>query len=414
MTTRSKKLAETIHAIAVQKMSNDKVGPFESHPLLVRLRELGTESWLDTGDLELARSLWKKEMSASTTNNTLANQVVQSGVMDAVIRETADKIRAACGDLSQEEMVREIGFVINCRIALRLVEAFRVRVSVELHPDVARDIDRTVELGHRYYKICPEYFIIKIPLTPEGYLAVRRLRREGVPINFTLGFSARQNYLAARLSNPNYCNVFLGRLNQVVVDNKLGDGRYVGEKVTWATQKALIEARLNPKVITKLIGASIRNGEQVGTLAGVDVLTIPPSAVKEFMASGVTPKALNNNLEHKFEAGVNFWDSRSSRLPLLWELQKVFVDFVDELLLDKRLDSFTGEDLVKFCEARGIDLFRRFSREELKKICDHGKIPRIDDWPSGVAMDDLMTQSALQSFAKDQDALDQRIRSFLK
>jgi hypothetical protein len=29
-------------------------------------------------------------------------------------------------------------------------------------------------------------------------------------------------------------------------------------------------------------------------------------------------------------------------------------------------------------------------------------------------MDDLMTQSALQSFRKDQDALDARIASFLK
>ena len=73
---------------------------------------------------------------------------------------------------------------------------------------------------------------IKIPLTPEGYLAVRILRKEGMPINFTLGFSARQNYLAARLSNPNYVNVFLGRLNQVVIENSVGGGELVGEKVT--------------------------------------------------------------------------------------------------------------------------------------------------------------------------------------
>ena len=118
---------------------------------------------------------------------------------------------------------------------------------------------------------------MKVPLTPEGYLAVRKLTQQNIPINFTLGFSARQNYLAARLSNPDFVNVFLGRLNQLVIEHKAGSGDQVGEKVSLSTQNALIEARKNhKKVKSRLIGASVRSGEQVAFLAGLDVLTIPP------------------------------------------------------------------------------------------------------------------------------------------
>ena len=149
---------------------------------------------------------------------------------------------------------------------------------------MSRNIGRTLDYARRYYRVCPEYFIVKIPLTPEGYLSVRTLRKEGMPINFTLGFSARQNYLAARLSNPDFVNVFLGRLNQVVSENSVGGGDLVGEKVTLATQEALLGVRKKyPEVGTRLIGASIRSGEQVAFLAGLDVMTIPPAAMEEFL-----------------------------------------------------------------------------------------------------------------------------------
>ena len=46
-----------------------------------------------------------------------------------------------------------------------------------------------------------------------------------VPVNLTLGFSARQNVLTSVFARPTYCNVFLGRLNSVVADHGLGDGR---------------------------------------------------------------------------------------------------------------------------------------------------------------------------------------------
>ena len=416
MGTISKDLSETVHRIAFKEINSGQPSKqYQSDPLLARLKQLGTELWIDTGDLELAQSIWKTELTALTTNNTLANQVVQSGVMDDVIQETVDKLGEAASGLSREELVMEIGFVINCRIALRLVEAFKVKVSVELHPSISRDIEKSVEYGKRYFRVCPEYFIIKVPLTPEGLLATRRIRQEKIPVNFTLGFSARQNYLAARLSNPNYVNVFLGRLNAVVADNSAGSGEWVGEKVTLHTQDAVSEVRnKHADVKTRLIAASIRNGDQVATLAGLDVHTIPPQAMKEFQESGRTPDQINKTEGTSLNPGVDSKHDWSNRVAKLWELDGDFRKAVDLLVAHSDLDQLFGEDLIQFCKENGLDLFHPFSQQDLKKIQNDGKIPKLADWPGSIALDDLMTHSALQSFTKDQNALDARIQSFLK
>ena len=410
MATVSQKLDEILHGLAFEKIEGASPRN-ESDPLLARLKALGTEVWIDTGELEKAQEIWKDELTALTTNNTLANQVVQSGAMDQIIEDTIHQIRQEALDLSEEEMILEVGFVINCKIALRLVQAFKVKVSVELHPAVSKSIERTLHFGRRYYKVCPEYFTVKVPLTPEGYLAVRTLRQEGVPINFTLGFSVRQNYLAVRLGNPDFVNVFLGRLNQVVMDHKAGTGELVGEKVTLATQRALRSARENHKEVgSRLIAASIRNGEQVSFLAGVDVMTIPPKAMKEFQESGKPPVV--SHIDDSIEPGIDPQHSLAKRFSELWELSDEFKNFVDALVARSDLDSMQGKELDEI--AQSVNLFHPFSKDDLQKIQDHGKIPNLDSWPESVALDDLMTQSALQSFTKDQNALDERIRSFLK
>ena len=413
MTAVSGELDGVIHEIACVELGDDKP-VFQSDPTMAQFKETGTELWIDTGDLKKARSIWKSEFTALTTNNTLANQVVQTGVMDEVIHQTISRLNEVASGLTEEERVTEVGFVINCRIALRLVQAFKTKVSIELHPSMSRNIGRTLDYARRYYRICPEYFIIKIPLTPEGYLSVRTLRKEGMPINFTLGFSARQNYLAARLSNPDFVNVFLGRLNQVVTENSVGGGELVGEKVTLATQEALLDARKQyPEISTRLIGASIRSGEQVAFLAGLDVMTIPPAAMEEFLEMKHLVGSIKSNIGKDIQPGIDFSHPQGFRFSKLWEVPDTFVQFVNELLANTNLDCMSGEKMELFCRERDVDLFYPFSPAQLKKILDLGKIPVLDEWSQEIALDDLMTQSALQSFSKDQAELDDRIRSFL-
>ncbi|HSV74189.1 MAG TPA: transaldolase family protein [Chthonomonadales bacterium] len=376
---------------------------------LARLRDLGTQLWLDTGNLEEARPLWRREFSALTTNNTLANQVVQTGVLDDVAREAVRDIRDATPGIDEGDLVMELGFVINCHVALRLVRAFGAFCSVELHPSVAEDTDRTVSYAQRYHAVCPERFIIKIPLTPEGYCAVARVRAQGIPVNYTLGFSARQNYLAALVSGPSYVNVFLGRLNAVVADNGLGDGQYVGEKATMATQRALLDLRSQGRTHTLLIAASMRSAAQVADLAGVDVFTMPPKVAKDFLAQEVNPASLASQVNRGFAVTVNPGVDGSVLEPL-WAIDERVVAVTDELAARGGVN-LTGDDLRAADADHGARLFCRFTPEQQAMSRAEGKIPVIANWTAtGAALDDLMTLAALQSFTVDQGALDDRLR----
>lgn len=401
---------ETLRQTALDALRGENVTDPDSDPSLARLRQLGTELWLDTGNLEEARSLWKREFTALTTNNTLANQVVQTGALDDVAREAVRRLNEAAPDLLPDELVMELGFVVNCHVALRLVKAFGVKVSVELHPAVSENIDRTVHYAERYYAICPERFIIKIPLTPEGYCAVARVRAKGIPVNFTLGFSARQNYLAALFSNPTYCNVFLGRLNQVVTDNRLGDGKYVGEKAAMATQVVVRDLRASGRSNTKMIAASMRSAQQAIDLAGCDVYTIPPKAAKELMTAKPDPATLTSQVERTFD--VNFLPTVDvKKLDVLWTVSDSTRALADDLVSRGPLN-LTGDDLRKADAEHGAGLFHRYTTADVVDIRAQGKIPDLDRWKdeNKVALDDLMTQSALQSFAKDQAELDAHLR----
>ena len=261
--------AERIAALAKQGIDL-KVGRLKptSHPLWAALRKVGSELWLDTGDIEAATPLYTSEFTALTTNNTLLNKEVQKGTYDELVRTLATELK----DLDEQTRVIEIAFILNARHGLRLAQTFGGKVSVELHTDLAHDIERSVHYGRRYFAICPEHFIVKIPLTPSGLISARTLRLEGIPINFTLGFSARHNHLAAAFTQPAYCNVFLGRLNAYIADNKLGDGRMVGEKAMLASQRAVTKVGGGR---TKHIAASLRGAGQVADLAGIDVYTMP-------------------------------------------------------------------------------------------------------------------------------------------
>jgi len=56
--------------------------------------------------------------------------------------------------------------------------------------------------------------VIKIPMTPEGMKAARRLASEGIKTNITLVFSPNQALIAAKAGGT-YISVFVGRLDDV-------------------------------------------------------------------------------------------------------------------------------------------------------------------------------------------------------
>ena len=391
---------------------------FKTDPLWSRLRELGSELWLDTGSIEDARKFWTQEFSALTTNNTLLNREVQTGRYDSLITE-ADQMLTAAGGISEEERMLEIAFILNTWHGLRLVEKFDAYVSVEEHTALAHDVERAVDYAKRFHAICPQRFIIKIPFTPAGLLATRKISVEGIPVNHTLGFSARQNYVIARIGKPAYVNVFLGRLNSFVVDNNLGDGTYIGEKATLASQTAVKKLQQQNLSSSRQIGASFRAGPQVRDLAGIDVMTMPPKVAGQFQDLGLAADQITDKTAADYKPGVNpDVDIDAIRLNTLWDIDDALVACVDALEKEN-FDSFTPDDLVDFFgKHRCGDVMVRWSDSQIQTSTQEGKIPKLDNWQDALAdksigLDSLMNLAGLNSFTVDQKAMDDRVRQVL-
>jgi transaldolase len=392
---------------------------FGSDDLWRRFRELGTELWLDSGNFDEVGQVWTREFSALTTNNTLLNKEVQTGTYDDLISEAADLLGGFPG-LTEQEFVLEMAFILNATHALRLVERFDAFVSVEEHTDLAHDVEQTVEYARRYHAVCPERFYVKIPFTPAGLLATRRARREGIPINHTLGFSARQNYVITRLAAPNFVNVFLGRLNSFIVENNLGSGDYVGEKATLASQQVVHALRESRGIDTRQIGASFRSWEQYLNLAGIDVITAPPKVAGELHERKAELPPIENRLGRNYTPGIND-DVDPARIGLdtLWRVGDELVTCLDALEREN-LDSFDGESLVDFFEAHGCsDVLVRWSNAEIATSAVEGKIPRLDNWSRQLAdrsigLDSLMNLAGLNSFTTDQREMDQHVQDVLR
>ncbi len=382
-----------------------------------KLREVGTELWLDTGDIDAARDHLTAEFTALTTNNTLLNKEVQKGIYDDFVVEAAHAVRDAAPKINAQDLALEIAFILNAHHAQRLVHIFGRNVSVELHTDLADNVDGSVAYGERYHRIDPEHFIVKVPLTPAGFFAARKLRQQDIRVNFTLGFSARQNYLAAVLAQPNYVNVFMGRLGGFVADNGLGEAENVGEKATLATQRVVSALRDTGRTASLLIGASMRRGNQVPALAGVDVYTMPPKAAAEYRQAplAAVPPQVHFDPQVTLAEGVNLDDFAGGSL---WDVRVDFVAAIDQLL-KKDVDGLGPADLQDhFTDLDVSDLLPRWSEDDKRTSREEGKIPNLDNWKDRLAkgeigLDALMNLAALQSFTADQMALDARVRDLV-
>ena len=360
MPNRKQSLHEEIHRLVRDGFRPEAGKPridVWKDPVWQEIRRTGTRLWLDTGDLEAAGRLWAAEFDALTTNNTLLNQEVQKGIYDDLVVKSAKAITAIEPQISPKGLTLEIAFVLNAHHGLRLAEHFDAHVSVELHTALANNVDLTLEYGRRYHAICPERFYVKVPLTPAGFLATRRLADDGIPVNFTLGFSARHNYLAATLARPRFVNVFMGRLSSFVADNGLGDGVNVGEKATLSTQRELLHLRNTHKTESLLIGASMRSEEQVSALAGLDVFTMPVKVAARYheQPDPQVRSHLDDDPSVSAAPGVALEDFNASTL---WEVTDSFKHATDELLA-RGVEALCPDDLPGYRSAHPVPLLQQ-------------------------------------------------------
>ena len=126
---------------------------------------------------------------------------------------------------------------------------------------------------------------IKIPMTPEGLKAVKKLKKEKIKTNVTLIFSANQALLAAK-AGASFVSPFIGRLDDIGQE-----GMQIIEEI--------MEIYVNYDIETEVIVASVRHPIHVIDAAriGADIATIPPGVIRKMAKHSLTDVGIKNFLK---------------------------------------------------------------------------------------------------------------------
>jgi transaldolase len=161
-----------------------------------------------------------------------------------------------------------------------IVKIVKGPVNLEV---IGTDYEVMIEEAHRLKKY-GENVVVKIPMTPAGLRAVKRLAQEGISTNVTLIFSSNQAILAAK-SGASYVSPFIGRL-----DDNGQDGMSIVREIT--------QIFANYKFETEILVASIRHPIHVieAGKCGADIVTLPPEILQKMFTHPLTDKGLNGFL----------------------------------------------------------------------------------------------------------------------
>jgi transaldolase len=149
-------------------------------------------------------------------------------------------------------------------------------VSAEV---VAQDFDGMMREAEVLRKIA-DNVAIKVPLTPDGLKACRKLSGDGTMVNVTLCFSANQALLAAK-SGASFISPFIGRLDDIGQPGieLIADIRLIYDNYDFATE---------------ILAASIRGPIHALEAAklGADVMTAPPAVIWQMFKHPLTDSGL--------------------------------------------------------------------------------------------------------------------------
>ena len=337
---------------------------------LVALHDAGQSVWLDFIDRtilrngDLARMIREDALSGMTSNPTIFEKALAEG------DEYDDQIRSAPPGLTAWdlfELVETTDVRTACDIfaeTYRATEGGDGYVSIEVSPGVSHDTEASIAEARRLWSaVGRPNVMVKIPGTPAGAKAVRRLTADGVNVNITLLFSvdahrdvidAYMGGLEDRLAAGNdiagiasVASFFVSRVD-TEVDKRLdaiaakGDAGVKDRAVALKGRAAIANAQLAYQLFKDMTatdrwkalaarGARVqrplwastsaknpayRDVVYVEELIGPDTVnTMPPATIDAFKDHGVVERTVDRNvreaqrvLEQLREVGVDFRD----------------------------------------------------------------------------------------------------------
>lgn len=213
------------------------------------------------------------QLFLDTANVKEIRDMAESGVLDGI---TTNPSLVAKEGRGFREMLLEITGIVNGPISAEVV---------------AVDLDGMLKEGRELAAV-HKNIVVKVPLTPEGIKACRKLTDEGARVNVTLCFSSNQALLAAK-AGAYFISPFVGRL-----DDAGQDGMQLIHEI-----RTIYD---NYGFTTKLLAASIRHPLHVvqAATAGADVATMPYTVMQQMFKHPLTDVGLKKFIADWERAGV--------------------------------------------------------------------------------------------------------------
>jgi transaldolase len=167
-------------------------------------------------------------------------------------------------------------------VVKEILEIVNGPISLEA---VSMDAAGMFEEAKKLSVLDPERVVVKIPMTREGMIAVRRCAEAGIRTNVTLVFSATQALIAAK-AGASFVSPFVGRLD----DNSTEGMKLVEE---------ILQIYDNYDFDTEVIVASCRHPIHVlqSALLGADIATVPFSVLVKLFDHPLTDVGIKRFLE---------------------------------------------------------------------------------------------------------------------
>jgi transaldolase len=396
-----------------------------SSPHLAALCAAGTTHiYGDTADVgELAALITTgsgaifREVDGNTANQPLVHKVIARYLDGPEPATWALRLR----DLSPHAEDRNVlVYAIVCaRIGNDMAQAFAVgrawQVSLQLHMGLGADAERSKSVGRLLRRMVPSG-VVKVPFTPQHphcFLIARDLEREGIPVNFTSTFSARQAVAAALLGDVTLTNIFMGRVNQGLKADLLG------EHVDLEAQRALRRLRREAGVKTLLIVASVRDWQTFIRVAGCDVFTAPLDAIRGYLTqTEIPPAEVRSRLETSYADRLGIAADvlkalGTDRIARLYDVEPTLVDFLIGLRKSPEYASLRdGDRLFTMFDRAGFgDVFYAPTATEWTELRKN-KLPDLaSPLTKRLPLDTLYSLLADADFEKYQEEMDAQIEA---
>ncbi|HUY76479.1 MAG TPA: fructose-6-phosphate aldolase [Ktedonobacterales bacterium] len=201
-----------------------------------------------------------------TANIDEIREVARWGILSGVT--TNPTLMSVSGGKSHEQVIREIAEIVDGPISAETISL---------------DTEGMLEEAHRFAAWHPNV-VVKVPSTPNGWAAVRRLAQEGIRCNVTLCFSANQALFAA-LAGAYIISPFVGRLDDISED---------GMQVVRDT----VDIYRQHHLATLVLAASIRHPLHIiaAAKAGADIATVPFKVLQQAAKHPLTESGIERFL----------------------------------------------------------------------------------------------------------------------